>query len=100
MDTTTLLIIIVVLLLLGGGWYGRGRWSQSSDYQRAVESLAKREAVRAIQERLGELALRPLQIGSYAALVNPPERGRTDVVLTGPQFAQLYVCSSVSGWVG
>ena len=24
------------------------------------------------------------EFGSYAALVNPPERGRTDVVLTGP----------------
>ena len=52
MDTTTLLIIIVVLLLLGGGWYGRGRWySQSSDYQRAVESLAKLKP--SVQSRKG-----------------------------------------------
>ena len=40
------------------------------------------------------------RIGSYAALVNPPERGRTDVVLTGPQSTHRYVWSSLSEWVG
>jgi hypothetical protein len=40
------------------------------------------------------------RIGSYAALVNLPECGRTDVVLTGPQSKHRYVWSSLSGWVG
>jgi hypothetical protein len=40
------------------------------------------------------------EFGSYAALVNPPERGRTDVVLTGPQSTHRYVWSSLSEWVG
>jgi hypothetical protein len=34
-----------------------------------------------------EAMLSPVcRIGTYAALVNPSERGRTDVVLTGPQY--------------
>ena len=67
--------------------------SQSSDYQHTVVMMGPRVGASPLPQKpsaqFGKAARGWLfavrRIGSYAALVNPPERGRTDVVLTGPQ---------------
>ena len=68
-----------------------------SELYRFLE-IRPRKPVRAARRLLGS----PLsaEFESYAALVDPAERGRTDVVLTGPQSTHRYVWSSLSEWVG